>query len=59
MGVLPWVPLAKFSDPPETIVSRCKAQIDRETSPLDRDDLLTAAQFLLPLRYDKESKTYG
>jgi hypothetical protein len=47
------VPLAKLSDPPETIVSRCRARIDREASPPDRDDLLAAAQFLLPLRYDK------
>jgi hypothetical protein len=59
VGLLPWVPLAKFSDPPETIVSRCKARIDLETSPPDRDDLLAAAQFLLPLRYDKEDPLLG
>jgi hypothetical protein len=53
VGLLPWVPLAKFSDPAETIVSRCKARIDRETSSPDRDDLLTASQFLLPLRMMK------
>ncbi len=55
VGLLPWVPLARFSEPPETIVSRCKARIVRETSPPDRDDLLAAAQFLLPLRYNDET----
>jgi hypothetical protein len=59
VGVLPWVPLAKFSESPETIVSRCRARIDRETSPPDRDDLLTASQFLLPLRYDKGEPLLG
>ncbi len=59
VGLVPWVALAKFSDAPETIVSRCKARIDRETSPPDRDDLLTAAQFLLPLRYDKKEPLLG
>ncbi len=53
-ALLPWVPLAKFSGPPETIVSRCRARIDSETSSPDREDLLTVAQFLLKLRYDEE-----
>jgi hypothetical protein len=55
VGLVPWVPLAKFSDPPETIVSRCKGRIDRETSQPDRDDLLTASQFLLKLRYTERT----
>ena len=54
VALLPWVPLAKFSGPPETIISRCRARIDHETSPPDREDLLTVAQFLLKLRYDEE-----
>jgi predicted transposase YdaD len=54
VGLLPWMPLMIFSDPPETIVSRCKLRIDREMSSPEREDLLTVAQFLLKLRYDKE-----
>jgi hypothetical protein len=53
------VPLAKLSGPPETIVSRCRARIDQETSSPDRDDLLTAAQFLLPLRYNDQTLLAG
>jgi hypothetical protein len=52
VGLLPWVPLAKSSDPPESIVSRCKARIEQETSSPDRENLLAAGQFLLKLRYN-------
>jgi hypothetical protein len=54
IGLLPWVPLAKFPGSPESIVRRCRARIDHHASSPDRDDLLAASQFLLPLRYDKE-----
>lgn len=53
VALLPWVPLAKLSGPPETIVSQCKARIDLEVPPPDRHTLLTVAQFLLKLRYDE------
>jgi hypothetical protein len=55
VALLPWVPLMMFSGPPETIVSRCRARIDHETSSPEREDLLTVAQFLLKLRYDEKS----
>src|SRR5262245_50747253 len=35
VGLLPWAPLAKHAGPRETIVSRCRARIDREASPPD------------------------
>jgi predicted transposase YdaD len=54
VALLPWAPLAKFSEPPETIVSRCRARIDQETPSPGREDLLTVAQFLPRLRYDEE-----
>lgn len=53
VALLPWVPLAKHEGPPEPLVSRCRARIDRETSSPDREDLLMVAQFLLKLRYDE------
>ena len=54
-ALLPWVPLAKLSGPPEPIVSQCKARIDHEVPSPDREDLLTVAQFLLKLRYDDKA----
>jgi predicted transposase YdaD len=55
VALLPWVPLAKLSGPPDRIVERCKARIDHEVPSPERQDLLTVAQFLLRLRYDKET----
>ncbi len=54
-ALLPWVPLAKLSGPPEPFLSECKARIDREVPSPDREDLLTVAQFLLKLRYDDKA----
>jgi hypothetical protein len=53
VALLPWVPLAKLSGPPEPIVSQWKARVDREVPSPAREDLLTVAQFLLKLRYDE------
>jgi hypothetical protein len=36
VGLVPWVPLAKLSGPPESIVSRCRARIDHDTAPPER-----------------------
>lgn len=54
VALLPWVPLAKLSGPPETTVRRCTARIDHEVPSPDREDLLTVAQSLLKLRYDEK-----
>ena len=54
-ALLPWVPLAQLSGPPEPIVRQCKARIDHEVPSPDREDLLTVAQFLLKLRYNDEA----
>jgi hypothetical protein len=51
VALLPWVPPAKLSGPPEPIVSQWKARVDREVPSPAREDLLTVAQFLLKLRY--------
>lgn len=54
VGLLPWVPLAQFAGPPEAIVSRCRARIDQDAPPIERENLLAATQVLLSLRYNKD-----
>jgi hypothetical protein len=57
IGLIPWVPLARFSGPPERIVSRCRVRIDQEAPLLESfeyENLLTATQVLLGLRYNKD-----
>jgi hypothetical protein len=55
VGLVPWVPLAKLSGPPEPIIRRCRARIDHDAAPPDREDLLTVTQFLLKLRYNDKT----
>src|SRR4029077_16211374 len=43
VGLIPWVPLTKFDQPPERIVSRCRTHIDHHAlslKHLEREDLL-------------------
>jgi hypothetical protein len=57
VGLIPWVPLAKFDDPPERIVSRCRARIDNPATPIEQvghQNLLAVTQFLLGLRYNDD-----
>jgi hypothetical protein len=57
VGLIPWVPLARFDGSPETIVRRCQARIARAgppITPVDQENLLAVTQFLLPLRYNKD-----
>ncbi len=59
IGLIPWVPLARFSSPPERIVSRCRTRLDQQApllEPLEYENLLTSTQFLLSLRYNKDMK---
>jgi hypothetical protein len=54
IGLIPWVPLADFDVPPETIVSQCRARIDQDAPPTDRENLLAVTQLLLGLRYNTD-----
>lgn len=65
VGLLPWVPLAKFEGSPEQIVSRCRAHIDHAIASAEPEkraryeNLLAVTRFLLPLRYHKGSELLG
>jgi hypothetical protein len=53
VGLIPWVPLAHFDGPPEPIFRECKARINRDTRPDERESLLVATHFLAGLKYTK------
>jgi hypothetical protein len=55
VGVIPWVPLASFTGPPEPIVRRCRSRIDRDAPPQEHENLLAVTQVLLGLRYNELS----
>ena len=52
VGVIPWVPLSRFSGPPAPILRRCRARIDREAPAEERANLLAVTQVLTRLRYN-------
>jgi hypothetical protein len=52
VGLIPWVPLARFDGPPEPIFRQCRARIDAEAPPGEHENLLAVAQVLAGLRYN-------
>jgi hypothetical protein len=55
IGLIPWVPLTHFTEPPETIISRCRARIDRDAPANEHENLLAVTQTMLSLRYTEKT----
>jgi hypothetical protein len=53
VGLIPWVPLTHFDGPPEPIFQQCRARIDKEAPPEERENLLAVTQVLAGLRYNE------
>jgi hypothetical protein len=49
VSVVPWTVLMQFAGPPEALLERCAAKIEREAHPTDRADLLAVTQVLAEL----------
>ena len=56
VGVVPWVPLARFDGPPEPIIRECRARIEQVGSRVEKENLLAVTQFLARLRYNIMTK---
>jgi len=52
MELTPWVPLTRFDGPPEPIFRECRARIDRDALPEERESLLVVTHFMAGLRYN-------
>jgi len=55
VGLIPWVPLTNFADPPETMVRRCREVIEQHAPPGEKANLLAVTQVLTYLRYNDVS----
>jgi hypothetical protein len=55
VGLIPWVPLAKFDGPPEVIVEQCRERIEQQAPVAEKANLLAVTQVLLGLRYNDPS----
>ncbi len=52
IGLVPWVPLTDFADPPQRMMERCRDLIERAAPPGERASLLAVTQVLAYLRYN-------
>ena len=52
VGLIPWVPLTDFTDPPETMLQRCRESIEQHASPGEKANLLVVTQVFSFLRYN-------
>jgi hypothetical protein len=57
LGLIPWVPLSKIDGSPEPIFRECRARVDRDAPPGERENLLAVTQFLAGLSYN-DSKLF-
>jgi hypothetical protein len=60
-GLVPWVALTQFEQPPEQLFQRCRAIIDEKAKPEEHENLLAVTQVLMSLRYNTPSlrKIFG
>jgi hypothetical protein len=54
VGLIPWVPLTAFADPPETMLRRCRDAIEQQAPPDEKANLLAIGQVFTFLRYNDE-----
>ena len=52
VGLIPWVPLAQFSDPPTVVLGECRRRIDQQAAAQEHANLLAVTQVLTGLRYN-------
>ncbi len=52
IGLVPWIPLTDFADPPEQMIERCRDLIERNATPGEKANLLAVTQVLAYLRYN-------
>jgi predicted transposase YdaD len=52
IGLVPWVPLTKFREPPEVVLQECRRRIDEQAPANERANFLAVTQVMSRLRYN-------
>lgn len=55
MGLLPLVPLAQISGPPQPVLDECRRRIEEQAQETEKENLLAVTQVLMRLRYNDQS----
>src|SRR5262249_9034311 len=51
VGLIPWVPLAQFSEPEEVILQKCRKRIDQLTTGKERQNFPAVTQSIVKIRF--------
>ncbi len=54
VGLIPWVPLAKYEGPAETLLEQCRESIEEQARPEERENLLAVSQVMARLRFQDQ-----
>lgn len=52
VGLIPWVPLTRFDEPPEKVLGQCRQHIEEQAPLAEQANLLAVTQVLARLRYN-------
>ena len=52
VGLIPWVPLTDFAEPPEAMLQRCRESIEQHAPPGEKANLLAVTQVFSFLRHN-------
>ncbi|MBV9123092.1 MAG: hypothetical protein JO112_07030 [Planctomycetes bacterium] len=52
VGLVPWVPLTHFTEPPEEVFRQCREKIDQQAPAQEHESLLAVTSVLASLRYN-------
>lgn len=55
VGLIPWVPLTRFSGPSEPLLRQCRERIDRHAKPEEHEALLTVTSLLTAVVFNDEA----
>lgn len=55
VGLIPWVPLTHFDEPPEAMLQQCRRRIEEQARAEEKANLLAVTQVLTRLRYNDTS----
>lgn len=50
-GIIPWVVLSKFDEPPAEMLELCRERIEKQAASAEKENLLAVAQVLAQLRF--------
>jgi predicted transposase YdaD len=54
VGLVPWVPLAHYTGPPEVLLEQCRERIDRQARLQERVNLLAVTQVMASMLYNDQ-----